>query len=140
MKQTALFKEIEWGVVDSNHRRRKPTDLQSVPFGHSGNSPRDSKKRSWRRDLNPRPAVYKTAALPLSYSSKIVSRLSSRLKRLYDCFKGRGIVLKILLPGNQRSSKNYFYLRLSATKVPAQVLWKRFSLGVRSRSLSEKSL
>ncbi len=24
---------------------------------------------SWRRDLNPRPAVYKTAALPLSYSS-----------------------------------------------------------------------
>ena len=26
--------------------------------------------RSWRRDLNPRPAVYKTAALPLSYASK----------------------------------------------------------------------
>ena len=28
-----------WGVVDSNHRSRKTTDLQSVPFGHSGNSP-----------------------------------------------------------------------------------------------------
>ena len=25
---------------------------------------------SWQRDLNPRPAVYKTAALPLSYASK----------------------------------------------------------------------
>ncbi len=30
---------ISWGVVDSNHRSRKTTDLQSVPFGHSGNSP-----------------------------------------------------------------------------------------------------
>ncbi len=30
---------ILWGEVDSNHRRRKPTDLQSAPFGHSGISP-----------------------------------------------------------------------------------------------------
>ena len=27
-------------------------------------------RKSWRQDLNPRPAVYKTAALPLSYTSK----------------------------------------------------------------------
>ena len=28
-----------WQVVDSNHCRRKPTDLQSAPIGHSGNLP-----------------------------------------------------------------------------------------------------
>ena len=28
-----------WAVEDSNLRRRKPTDLQSVPFGHFGNCP-----------------------------------------------------------------------------------------------------
>src|SRR5262249_18403932 len=33
--------------------------------------PRPSRVRwSWRRDLNPRPAAYKAAALPLSYASK----------------------------------------------------------------------
>ena len=25
--------------MDSNHRRRKPTDLQSAPFSHSGTPP-----------------------------------------------------------------------------------------------------
>ena len=33
----ALF--FAWAVMDSNHRRRKPADLQSAPFGHSGNCP-----------------------------------------------------------------------------------------------------
>lgn len=28
-----------WVEMDSNHRRRKPADLQSAPFGHSGNFP-----------------------------------------------------------------------------------------------------
>ena len=28
-----------WAVVVSNHGRRKSTDLQSVPFNHSGNDP-----------------------------------------------------------------------------------------------------
>ena len=28
-----------WAVMDSNHRRRKPAELQSAPFGHSGNCP-----------------------------------------------------------------------------------------------------
>ena len=30
---------IWWAVMDSNHRRRKPAELQSAPFGHSGNCP-----------------------------------------------------------------------------------------------------
>ena len=29
-----------WAKMDSNHRRYKPADLQSAPFGHSGNHPR----------------------------------------------------------------------------------------------------
>ncbi len=33
------MEKIWWGEVGSNHRRRMPTDLQSVPFGRSGISP-----------------------------------------------------------------------------------------------------
>src|SRR6218665_163659 len=29
-----------WRRLDSNQRRRKPTDLQSAPFSHSGTPPR----------------------------------------------------------------------------------------------------
>ncbi len=29
----------KWAKMDSNHRRRKPADLQSAPFGHSGICP-----------------------------------------------------------------------------------------------------
>ena len=38
----------------------KATDLQSAPFGHSGTPP----YWSWWTDSNPRPADYKSAALP----------------------------------------------------------------------------
>ncbi len=30
---------LKWEVMDSNHRRRKPADLQSAPFDRSGNFP-----------------------------------------------------------------------------------------------------
>ena len=33
------FKNMGWVEMDSNHRRRKPADLQSAPFGHSGIHP-----------------------------------------------------------------------------------------------------
>jgi hypothetical protein len=85
----------KWGGEDSNLRRPTPADLQSAPFGRSGTSPhtyytrlrvrdracgstgrRDEKPygQSWRRDLNPRPADYKSAALPLSYASPARTR------------------------------------------------------------------
>ena len=35
-----------WEKMDSNHRRYKPADLQSAPFGHSGNFPYVSKPLS----------------------------------------------------------------------------------------------
>lgn len=34
----ALYK-IWWEMMDSNHRSLTTTDLQSAPFGHSGNLP-----------------------------------------------------------------------------------------------------
>ena len=51
-----------------------PADLQSAPFGHSGTPPRknplittaeDIVNWSRRWDLNPQPADYKSAALPI---------------------------------------------------------------------------
>jgi hypothetical protein len=43
--------------------KAKPKDLQSSPFDHSGTDP-CIKKWSHLRDLNSRPPVYKTGALP----------------------------------------------------------------------------
>ena len=36
--QLSYFRN-SWAKMDSNHRRRKPADLQSAPFGHSGIRP-----------------------------------------------------------------------------------------------------
>ena len=33
--------------MDSNHRRRKPAELQSAPFGHSGNCPEGESQLSY---------------------------------------------------------------------------------------------
>lgn len=91
----------KWARLDSNQRRRKPSDLQSDPFGHFGTRPvgcglyrpmgwvstagasaegglaerapafrmceARSRPESRRWESNPRPTVYKTVALPLSY-------------------------------------------------------------------------
>ncbi len=37
--QLSYFRNLKWAKMDSNHRRRKPADLQSAPFGHSGICP-----------------------------------------------------------------------------------------------------
>ena len=55
---------IWWEKMDSNHRSEDATDLQSAPFGHSGILPYSIIKWSWQTDSNPRPADYKSAALP----------------------------------------------------------------------------
>ena len=51
-----------------------PADLQSVPFGHSGNLPC---LKSWWTDLNPRPIDYKSIALP----AELHQRMSERVGR-----------------------------------------------------------
>ncbi len=58
-----------WGLVEGGGfepPKASPTDLQSVPFDHSGTPPRVTASTSWsqRRDSNPRPTDYKSAALP----------------------------------------------------------------------------
>ena len=63
-----------WERMDSNHRSIKAADLQSVPFGHSGTLPYSiysAFKWSWWTDLNPRPADYKSAALPTELHQQI---------------------------------------------------------------------
>ena len=37
--QLSYFRRNKWAVMDSNHRSRKTAELQSAPFGHSGNCP-----------------------------------------------------------------------------------------------------
>ena len=49
-----------WRMMDSNHRTRTGTDLQSAAFGHFANPPRWCR----RKESNPRPTDYKSAALP----------------------------------------------------------------------------
>ena len=54
------------------------TDLQSAPFGHSGNLPYSLFKLwSWWTDLNPRPADYKSAALPTELHQRTASHSSA---------------------------------------------------------------
>ena len=47
--------------------KAEPTDLQSAPFDRSGISPHNH-SWSWLTDSNPRPADYKSAALPTELS------------------------------------------------------------------------
>ncbi len=59
--------------MDSNHRTRQRTDLQSAAFGHFANPPGyelvkiDHCVDWWcrREDLNPQPTDYKSVALPV---------------------------------------------------------------------------
>ena len=38
-QRPVVVASVRWAKMDSNHRRRKPADLQSAPFGHSGICP-----------------------------------------------------------------------------------------------------
>ena len=69
---TELLPQFRWAKMDSNHRRRKPADLQSAPFGHSGICPTFLQRStdafiifflSLLSDSNQRPRDYKSRAL-----------------------------------------------------------------------------
>jgi hypothetical protein len=75
-----MWVNFAWAGQDSNLRRLTPADLQSAPVDRLGTCPYLPKANSiWlvahgeillqsrERDSNPRPEVYKTTALPLSY-------------------------------------------------------------------------
>ena len=74
-----------------------PADLQSAAFSHSATPAprfRVGRRWSWRRDSNPQPADYKSAALPLSYaSSRSSPALRSALKEHTSASRrGKGTV------------------------------------------------
>jgi hypothetical protein len=65
---------VWWAGLDSNQRRHTPTDLQSVPFNHSGTYPRrqdlaapPGHGRTWSHpsESNRQPSDYKSDALPV---------------------------------------------------------------------------
>ena len=63
------------------------TDLQSAPFGHSGTLP----YWSWWTDSNPRPADYKSAALPAELHQQFQQQIGyyhafSRLSIVFQKF------------------------------------------------------
>ena len=52
--------------------KSKTTDLQSAPFGHLGTPPYEIVETwSWWTDSNPRPADYKSAALPAELHQRV---------------------------------------------------------------------
>ena len=79
IKKSDMLKHVGFSLVGEGGfgpPKRNATDLQSAPFGHSGTRPYNIFLRqlfdqlliiewwSWWTDLNPRPADYKSAALP----------------------------------------------------------------------------
>ena len=51
-----------WRRLDSNQRRRKPTDLQSAPFSHSGTPPRRTRDYSRVKRQSTSKVAYKAHA------------------------------------------------------------------------------
>ena len=62
-----------WEKMDSNHRRYKPADLQSAPFGHSGILPKFFKNFEPMEGIEPTtPRLQITCSGQLSYIGNIV--------------------------------------------------------------------
>src|ERR1700722_95275 len=76
--KTALF---WWRRLDSNQRRRKPTDLQSAPFSHSGTPPQRTDDYGG------------TSLLCQAFSGSTLIDASHFLKRKNPTFLGWGFYL-----------------------------------------------
>jgi hypothetical protein len=74
-----------WQVLDSNQRRRKPTILQTAPFGHSGNLP-------YRSVLYPA-AARKNTQLQAPGHNDLSNRLGGAATQQWHLSRGtRGLV------------------------------------------------
>ena len=83
------------------------TDLQSAPFGHSGTLPYSIKRWSWWTDSNPRPADYKSAALPAELHQRIKSAVQQQVlfyQRTYTLSSPILKIEKIFLKGRKECS------------------------------------
>ena len=106
----------DWAGADSNHRTPKRLGLQPSAINHSTTCPSTYVRFSWRRDLNPRPADYKSAALPTElrqhkkkvytttiFGLSIFLRFETPFKRLlYPFFDDMAI---------EKLKKNIFFLK-----------------------------
>ncbi len=98
--KTALC--LWWAGVDSNHRTRERTDLQSVAFNHSATYPLTTSPRSWLRsrgipecfhfwdwsrpsELNRQPSDYKSDALPVELERQPFGRTCVRGEDYQRC-------------------------------------------------------
>ena len=64
---------LSWEKMDSNHRRYKPADLQSAPFGHSGILPKFLRTFEPMEGIEPTtPRLQITCSGQLSYIGNIV--------------------------------------------------------------------
>ena len=71
---------LKWEVMDSNHRRRKPADLQSAPFDRSGNFPFfSSEEVSFRRAFQTK--APSSSPIPLPRVPKLIRPSSFPLLR-----------------------------------------------------------
>ncbi len=88
-------------MMDSNHRTRKGTDLQSAAFGHFANPP----KWCRREDLNPQPTDYKSVALPVELQRHIQLKwwFGTESNRRHEDFQSSALPTE--LP-NQTSNNN----------------------------------
>ena len=67
--------------MDSNHRRRKPADLQSAPFGHSGNFPSCLPLEGSARFLRgPFPGGFRCAAARVPEDIRLSASLASAVR------------------------------------------------------------
>ena len=72
-----------WARMDSNHRRRKPADLQSAPFGHSGTCPIINSEKQIKRAETRDPQLGRLMLYQLSYFriSNLWARMDSNHRR-----------------------------------------------------------
>ena len=90
-ESTDLYSLLWWEVVDSNHRSRRQQIYSLPPLATRETLPYSLQKSwSWWTDSNPRPADYKSAALPTELHQRAASffirRISQRLVYITTVF------------------------------------------------------
>ena len=73
VKARSVVSGFLWEKMDSNHRRYKPADLQSAPFGHSGILPKILRTFEPMEGIEPTtPRLQITCSGQLSYIGNVV--------------------------------------------------------------------
>ena len=132
-KSSAKAKDFQWERMDSNHRSKKQQIYSLPPLATRELSPIMIFKRkwSWWTDSNPRPADYKSAALPTELHQQsflccavCVSRLTTvfiiaHVKAFVKCFFQKILIfLKLLEFNKYQQSFSYKILLLPLCSNP----------------------